>query len=50
MSPEVAYVLLGLMAILVMYFAYRSYQDYQKSPTRWALREMAVEWGSRLFR
>jgi hypothetical protein len=43
MSSELAYLLLTLMAVLVVYFGYQSYQDYKKNPTRWALRELVTD-------
>jgi hypothetical protein len=35
MNPIIAYLLIGVMAILVIYFTYQSYHAYQKNPSRW---------------
>jgi fatty-acid desaturase len=35
MNPVIAYILVGVMTVLVIYFAYQSYRAYQKNPSRW---------------
>lgn len=35
MSPTIAYLLLGLITLLVLYFAYQNYKSYQKNPSKW---------------
>jgi hypothetical protein len=50
MDPSVAYLIIGIGSILVVYFMYLSYQSYKKSPSRWALREIATEWFLRVVR
>lgn len=48
MNPDVAYFILAVCAVLVLFFLYRTYQEYKKSPGRWALRELASAWMERL--
>jgi hypothetical protein len=50
MEPWVAYLIVSIGAFLVLYFAYVSYQSYQKNPSRWVLREVATEWALRLWK
>ncbi len=50
MEPWVAYLIVSIGALLVLYFAYVSYQSYKKSPSRWVLREVATEWALRLWK
>lgn len=47
MEQWLAYWILALMAIAVLFFLYRTYQAYRANPGRWALRELATEWFSR---
>jgi hypothetical protein len=35
MNPVVAYLLVGIMTLAVVYFSYQSYSAYQKNPSRW---------------
>ncbi len=35
MNPIIAYFIVSLMAILLVYFGYQSYKDYQKNSSRW---------------
>ena len=50
MDPIIAYLLVGIGSILVLYFMYLSYQSYQKNPSRWALREVATNFALRVLR
>jgi hypothetical protein len=50
MEPWMAYLLIIIGALLVLYFAYLSYQTYQRNPSRWVLRELATEWALRLWK
>lgn len=49
MSPDVAYAILTVIVLLAAFFLYRTYQEAQKNPGRWALRELATEWFSRIL-
>ncbi len=49
MSPDIAYIILIVIALLAAFFLYQTYQEARKNPGRWALRELVVEWAERIF-